>query len=61
MENQETKKEFLVTARKWRPLNFCDVVGQEHITTTLQNAVKSGHIHHAYLFSGCRGVGKVFC
>lgn len=58
MENQETNKEFLVTARKWRPLNFCDVVGQEHITTTLQNAVKSGHIHHAYLFSGCRGVGK---
>ena len=51
-------KEYLVTARKWRPLNFKDVVGQEHITVTLQNAIKTGRIHHAYLFSGPRGVGK---
>ena len=58
MENQAKNKEFLVTARKWRPLKFHDVVGQQHITVTLQNAVRSGRIHHAYLFSGPRGVGK---
>ena len=58
MENQAKNKEFLVTARKWRPLKFHDVVGQQHITITLQNAVRSGRIHHAYLFSGPRGVGK---
>ncbi|MFH1049953.1 MAG: DNA polymerase III subunit gamma/tau [bacterium] len=52
------KTEYLVTARKWRPLSFKDVVGQEHITITLQNAIKTGRIHHAYLFSGPRGVGK---
>ncbi len=52
------KTEYLVTARKWRPLSFKDVVGQEHITVTLQNAIKTGRIHHAYLFSGPRGVGK---
>jgi len=51
-------REYLVTARKWRPLSFKDVVGQEHITITLQNAIKTGRIHHAYLFSGPRGVGK---
>ncbi|ROL62484.1 DNA polymerase III subunit gamma/tau [Bacteroidetes/Chlorobi group bacterium ChocPot_Mid] len=50
--------EYLVTARKWRPLTFKDVVGQEHITVTLQNAIKTRRIHHAYLFSGPRGVGK---
>ncbi|MFP4457542.1 MAG: DNA polymerase III subunit gamma/tau [Clostridia bacterium] len=44
--------------RQWRPLQFNDVVGQKHITQTLQNAVKKGHIAHAYLFSGPRGVGK---
>lgn len=44
--------------RQWRPLNFSDVVGQKHITQTLQNAVKNNHIAHAYLFSGPRGVGK---
>jgi DNA polymerase III subunit gamma/tau len=58
MENTTESKEFLVTARKWRPLRFMDVVGQQHISITLQNAVKSGRIHHAYLFSGPRGVGK---
>lgn len=58
MEEISEQQEFLVTARKWRPLSFSSVVGQQHITTTLQNAVKSGRIHHAYLFSGPRGVGK---
>lgn len=52
---------FLVTARKWRPLRFSDVVGQEHITTTLRNAIRSSRIHHAYLFTGPRGVGKTTC
>jgi DNA polymerase-3 subunit gamma/tau len=55
---ESANQEFLVTARKWRPLKFHDVVGQQHITSTLQNAVRSGRIHHAYLFSGPRGVGK---
>ncbi len=50
--------DFIVTARKWRPLFFKDVVGQEHITQTLKNAVLKNRIHHAYLFSGPRGVGK---
>lgn len=49
---------YLVTARKWRPLKFEDVVGQEHITTTLRNAIARNRISHAYLFSGPRGVGK---
>ncbi|MBP1691700.1 MAG: polymerase subunit gamma and tau [Bacteroidetes bacterium] len=50
--------EYLVTARKWRPMVFEDVVGQEHVTTTLRNAISSGRLAHAYLFSGPRGVGK---
>ena len=58
MESENKSQEYLVTARKWRPLKFSDVVGQEHITQTLQNAIKTGRIHHAYLFSGPRGVGK---
>ncbi|MFQ6043181.1 MAG: DNA polymerase III subunit gamma/tau, partial [Candidatus Poribacteria bacterium] len=45
-------------ALKWRPQSFKDVVGQSHVVTTLQNAIASGKIHHAYLFSGPRGVGK---
>ncbi len=49
---------FIVTARKWRPQKFNEVVGQEHITSTLKNAIKSGRIAHAYLFTGPRGVGK---
>ncbi len=49
---------FVVTARKWRPQKFSDVVGQEHITTTLRNALKNNRIAHAYLFTGPRGVGK---
>ncbi len=49
---------FIVTARKWRPQKFSEVVGQEHITTTLKNALKNNRIAHAYLFTGPRGVGK---
>jgi|SRR5688572_1097266 len=47
-----------VLARKWRPLTFDDVVGQEHISRTLKKAVETGRISHAYLFSGPRGCGK---
>jgi DNA polymerase III subunit gamma/tau len=47
-----------VLARKWRPRNFVDVVGQEHVVRALANALDSGRIHHAYLFTGTRGVGK---
>ena len=50
--------EFIVTARKWRPKKFSEVIGQEHITTTLQNSIRSNRIAHAYLFTGPRGVGK---
>jgi DNA polymerase III subunit gamma/tau len=49
---------YQVTARKWRPQKFEDVVGQEHITSTLKNAIKSNRIAHAYIFTGPRGVGK---
>lgn len=58
MSEQIDQQEFIVTARKWRPLRFSDVVGQEHITHTLQNAIKNNRMHHAYLFCGPRGVGK---
>lgn len=47
--------------RKYRPSTFTDVVGQEHITTTLENAVKTGKTSHAYLFTGSRGTGKTSC
>ena len=43
---------------KWRPTTFDDMVGQEHITRTLRNSLKTGRIRHAYLFSGPRGTGK---
>lgn len=49
---------YQVTARKWRPIEFASVLGQEHITQTLINAIISGRLHHAYLFNGPRGVGK---
>ncbi|MBX3733387.1 MAG: DNA polymerase III subunit gamma/tau [Verrucomicrobiae bacterium] len=49
---------YLVIARKYRPQRFADVVGQEHVTTTLMNAIRSGRIAHAYLFCGPRGTGK---
>ncbi len=50
--------DYVVTARKWRPMKFEDVVGQNHVTTTLRNAITSHRLAHAYLFSGPRGVGK---
>jgi DNA polymerase III subunit gamma/tau len=49
---------YLVIARKWRPQSFEDVVGQSHVTRTLQNAISAGRVAHAYLFTGPRGVGK---
>ena len=49
---------YLVLARKFRPQNFDDVVGQEHITDILKKAVKADRVAHAYLFTGTRGVGK---
>lgn len=49
---------YQVTARKWRPARFADMVGQEHIARTLKNAIASGRIAHAYLFVGPRGIGK---
>ena len=49
---------YQVLARKWRPKTFADVVGQEHIITVLANGLKDNRLHHAYLFSGTRGVGK---
>ena len=49
---------YLVLARKYRPQTFGAIVGQEHVTQTLQNALKTGRLHHAFLFTGARGVGK---
>src|SRR3990167_11076239 len=45
-------------ARKWRPRRFDEIAGQQHIVQTLQNAIKQQRLHHAYLFTGTRGVGK---
>ncbi len=58
MSEQIQAKDFVVTARKWRPQSFFDVVGQQHISNTLKNAIKNNRVHHAYLFCGPRGVGK---
>lgn len=49
---------YLVLARKWRPQTFRDLIGQEHVSQTLQNAITSGRVAHAFLFTGARGVGK---
>ncbi len=49
---------YLVLARKWRPRRFAELVGQEHVVRALSNALDSGRVHHAYLFTGTRGVGK---
>jgi len=54
-------EQYIVSARKYRPQVFDTVVGQEHITTTLKNAIKTQHLAHAYLFCGPRGVGKTSC
>ncbi|MDE6508525.1 MAG: DNA polymerase III subunit gamma/tau [Alistipes sp.] len=53
--------EFIVSARKYRPATFASVVGQNHITSTLKNAIERGQLAHAYLFCGPRGVGKTTC
>ena len=54
-------EKFIVSARKYRPANFASVVGQNHITSTLKNAIERGQLAHAYLFCGPRGVGKTTC
>ncbi|MGD0061465.1 MAG: DNA polymerase III subunit gamma/tau [Verrucomicrobiia bacterium] len=51
-------QQYQVLARKWRPQQFDDVVGQEHVTTTLKNAIEQNRLAHAYLFVGPRGIGK---
>jgi DNA polymerase-3 subunit gamma/tau len=53
-----THMTYQVIARKWRPQTFADLVGQEHVTETLANAIKKDRVAHAYIFSGARGVGK---
>ncbi len=57
----ENMEEYIVSARKYRPMSFDTVVGQQALTTTLKNAVSSGKLAHAYLFCGPRGVGKTTC
>ena len=52
---------YRVLYRKWRPERFSDVIGQEHVTATLKNEIRSGRISHAYLFTGSRGTGKTSC
>ena len=49
---------YQVIARKWRPQTFSDLVGQQHVTETLANAIQKNRVAHAYIFSGARGVGK---
>lgn len=49
---------YIVMARKWRPHSFKDLVGQDHVVKTLENALKNDRVHHAFLFTGTRGVGK---
>ena len=53
-----TISEALALARKWRPKQFEDLLGQEHVVRALTHALSSGRLHHAYLFTGTRGVGK---
>lgn len=52
------ESKYVAIARKWRPQTFNEIVGQDHITRTLTNAIKNGRIHHAFLFIGSRGIGK---
>jgi DNA polymerase-3 subunit gamma/tau len=54
----EPAMNYQVLARKWRPHNFTEVVGQEHVVKSLMNALQHDRLHHAYLFTGTRGVGK---
>ncbi|MFA6728113.1 MAG: AAA family ATPase, partial [Prevotella sp.] len=53
--------DYIVSARKYRPMTFDQVIGQNTLTTTLKNAIKSKKLAHAYLFCGPRGVGKTTC
>ena len=55
---QNTGMSYLVLARKWRPKRFAELVGQEHVVRALTNALETGRVHHAFLFTGTRGVGK---
>jgi len=57
-EPQKPPLGYVVLARRYRPSQFAQVIGQEHVTRTLQNAIEAGRVHHAYLFTGSRGVGK---
>lgn len=54
----DKKMSYLVIARKWRPQSFDELIGQEHVSRTLSNAIKSNRVHHAFLFTGVRGIGK---
>ena len=58
MQLDSSDADYLVLARKYRPQQFADLVGQEHVTTTLRSAIASGRVAHAFLFTGIRGVGK---
>src|SRR6185295_15243954 len=49
---------YVVLARKWRPMNFRDLIGQEHVSRSLANAIEQDRVAHAFLFTGVRGVGK---
>src|SRR6476620_8571628 len=53
--------EYTVMARRYRPQQFADLIGQEHVAKALTNALTSGRVAHAYLFTGARGVGKTSC
>ncbi|MDX2129058.1 MAG: DNA polymerase III subunit gamma/tau [Chloroherpetonaceae bacterium] len=58
MESRTSERGYTVIARKYRPMKFADISAQDHITRTLQNAIRTGRIAHGYIFSGSRGVGK---
>lgn len=55
---KDNKQGYVVLARRYRPTQFSEVIGQSHVTRTLQNAIEADRVHHAYLFTGSRGVGK---
>ena len=57
----EENSNYIVSARKYRPSTFASVVGQQHITSTLQNAISTNQLAQAFLFCGPRGVGKTTC
>ena len=59
-EAAEFDMSYLVLARKWRPRDFSETVGQEHVLKALINALDSGRLHHAYLFGGTRGFRQKF-